>query len=69
MSRRRCSAVDRPPMRTVPVSSPGYAWGMRPLVARISVLLPQPEGPATRSTSPASTVSDRSRSAGSVARR
>src|SRR6188472_2341497 len=42
---------------------------MRPLIARMSVLLPQPDGPATRSTSPASTVRSRSRSAGSVARR
>ena len=28
---------------------------MRPLIARMSVLLPQPDGPATRRTSPAST--------------
>src|SRR6185295_6668486 len=42
---------------------------MSPLMARISVLLPQPDGPATRRTSPGWMVSDRSCSAGSEARR
>src|SRR4029079_18790482 len=42
---------------------------MSPLMARISVLLPQPDGPATRSTSPGWMVSDRSCNAGSEARR
>ena len=42
---------------------------MSPLMARMSVLLPQPDGPATSTTSPGATVRDTSRIAGSVARR
>src|SRR4051812_15765023 len=42
---------------------------MRPLIARISVLLPHPDGPATRRTSPASIVSDRPSIAGLEPRR
>ncbi len=42
---------------------------MSPLIARMSVLLPQPDGPATSTTSPDVDVSEMSRMAGSVARR
>jgi hypothetical protein len=42
---------------------------MRPLIARMSVLLPQPDGPATSRISPGSIRSEMSLIAGSVARR
>src|ERR1700741_824524 len=69
MSRSFRSRLGVPSIRTMPASSPGYACGISPFMARIRVLLPQPEGPATSRTSPGWTLTETSRSAGSEARR
>ena len=46
------SSTLRPPTETLPLYSPGYMCGIRPLMQRRRVDLPHPLGPARRTTSP-----------------
>ena len=60
-------AVSMPPASTVPIMAVGRACGMSPLRARVSVDLPEPEGPSRSTTSPASMSKVTSRGEGCAA--
>ncbi|WKK72789.1 hypothetical protein Q0F99_07760 [Rathayibacter oskolensis] len=64
MSRSASGVASRPSISMRPVTSARYERGTRPLRTRRSVLLPQPEGPATSTISPLDTENVASTSEG-----
>ena len=64
----RVRRVSRPATSTRPSKRPPWNHGTRPANARSSVDLPEPDGPSRSTTSPGSTASETSRSAGAVLR-
>ena len=59
-----CSRVSSPPHSTRPANVPPWKCGTSPHAARSSVDFPDPEAPASSTSSPGSTANDTSSSAG-----